>query len=97
MEKEVSSFLELSSRPFFETDLLSSSLPSQYPLGEKQSWQHAYQYKYLFDIDGNTFSGRFIGLLMGGSLVFKSTIWQEFFTPWLKPVRLCFLLSFPVR
>ncbi|KAL7418191.1 glycosyl transferase family 90-domain-containing protein [Mrakia frigida] len=60
-------------------------MEKEYPLGEKQSWQHAYQYKYLFDIDGNTFSGRFIGLLMGGSLVFKSTIWQEFFTPWLKP------------
>jgi len=29
---------------------------------------------------------------MGGSLVFKSTIWQEFFTPWLKPVRRRFAL-----
>lgn len=36
-------------------------------------------------IDGNTFSGRFLGLLQSNSLVFKSTIWTEFFADWLKP------------
>lgn len=29
------------------------------------------QYKYLLDVDGNTFSGRFLALLRSGSLVFK--------------------------
>jgi hypothetical protein len=33
--------------------------------------EEVYQYKYLLDVDGNTFSGRFIGLLRSGSLVFK--------------------------
>jgi hypothetical protein len=31
----------------------------------------ALQYKYLLDVDGNTFSGRFLTLLKSGSLVFK--------------------------
>ncbi|KAJ7120002.1 glycosyl transferase family 90-domain-containing protein [Mycena filopes] len=35
--------------------------------------------------DGNGFSGRFIGLLRSGSLVFKSTIVSDFFDDWLKP------------
>lgn len=30
-----------------------------------------YQYKYVFDVDGNSFSGRYFGLLKSGSLVFK--------------------------
>ncbi|KAJ6525381.1 glycosyl transferase family 90-domain-containing protein [Mycena capillaripes] len=47
--------------------------------------EDAYNYKYLFDIDGNTFSGRFLNLLRSGSLVFKSTAFVEFFTPWLIP------------
>jgi hypothetical protein len=33
--------------------------------------EEVYQHKYVLDVDGNTFSGRFIGLLRSGSLVFK--------------------------
>ncbi|KAJ7434890.1 glycosyl transferase family 90-domain-containing protein [Mycena galericulata] len=47
--------------------------------------EEAYQYKYLLDVDGNTFSGRYLGLLRSGGLVFKSTAFTEFFTPWLVP------------
>ncbi|KAJ7583090.1 glycosyl transferase family 90-domain-containing protein [Mycena floridula] len=36
-----------------------------------------YKYKYAFDIDGNSFSGR--------SLVFKTTSFTEFFDFWLQP------------
>lgn len=32
-----------------------------------------YNYKYAMDLDGNSFSGRFLGLLGSGSLVFKVT------------------------
>ncbi|KAJ7784818.1 hypothetical protein B0H14DRAFT_3506969 [Mycena olivaceomarginata] len=35
-----------------------------------------YKYKYVLDIDGNTFSGRFLNLLKPGSLVFKSTVFE---------------------
>ncbi|KAJ7041646.1 glycosyl transferase family 90-domain-containing protein [Mycena alexandri] len=47
--------------------------------------EDAYKYKYLLDVDGNTFSGRYLGLLRSGGLVFKSTAFTEFFTPWLVP------------
>ncbi|KAJ7087520.1 hypothetical protein C8R44DRAFT_893220 [Mycena epipterygia] len=53
--------------------------------GEVVPREEAYQYKYLLDVDGNTFSGRYLGLLRSGGLVFKSTAFTEFFTPWLVP------------
>ncbi|KAF7365301.1 CAP10 domain-containing protein [Mycena venus] len=43
------------------------------------------QYKYLLDVDGNTFSGRFLTLLKSGSLVFKSTVFEEYFNDWIRP------------
>lgn len=33
--------------------------------------EDTYLYKYAVDVDGNSFSGRFVGLLKSGSLVFK--------------------------
>ncbi|KAJ7911727.1 hypothetical protein B0H13DRAFT_2480182 [Mycena leptocephala] len=47
--------------------------------------EKVYQFKYLLDVDGNTFLGRYLGLLRSGGLVFKSTAFAEFFTPWLVP------------
>ncbi|KAJ6599511.1 glycosyl transferase family 90-domain-containing protein [Mycena sp. CBHHK59/15] len=47
--------------------------------------EEAYEHKYLFDVDGNSFSGRYLGLLKTGSLVFKSTLFQEYFDDWLQP------------
>ncbi|KAF8208816.1 glycosyl transferase family 90-domain-containing protein [Mycena galopus ATCC 62051] len=47
--------------------------------------EEIYKYKYLLDLDGNTFSGRYLGLLKSGSLVFKSTVFNEFFNDWLRP------------
>ncbi|KAJ7358539.1 hypothetical protein DFH08DRAFT_802355 [Mycena albidolilacea] len=44
-----------------------------------------YKYKYLLDLDGNSFSGRYFGLLRSGSLVFKSSTFSEFFDDWLIP------------
>ncbi|KAF7314388.1 CAP10 domain-containing protein [Mycena kentingensis (nom. inval.)] len=53
--------------------------------GPQAAKEDVYQYRYLLDIDGNTFSGRYIGLLRSGSLVFKSTAFEEFFDDWLRP------------
>ncbi|KAF8186581.1 glycosyl transferase family 90-domain-containing protein [Mycena galopus ATCC 62051] len=53
--------------------------------GDSVPREEAYGYKYLLDVDGNTFSGRYLGLLRSGGLVFKSTAFAEFFTPWLIP------------
>lgn len=36
-----------------------------------------FEYKYLPDIDGNSFSGRYLGFLRSTSLPIKSTVWRE--------------------
>jgi len=49
------------------------------PLG--QHWS----YKYLIDLDGMGYSGRFLGFLSSESAVIKSTVWREFLSDWLQP------------
>ncbi|KAJ7106350.1 glycosyl transferase family 90-domain-containing protein [Mycena epipterygia] len=53
--------------------------------GEGQPRENLYGFKYALDVDGTTFSGRFLGLLRSGSLVFKSTLFEEYFNDWLRP------------
>ncbi|KAF8184983.1 glycosyl transferase family 90-domain-containing protein [Mycena galopus ATCC 62051] len=53
--------------------------------GPSASREEVYRFKYLLDIDGNTFSGRYLGLLRSGSLVFKSTAFEEYFSDWMRP------------
>ncbi|KAF7354593.1 CAP10 domain-containing protein [Mycena sanguinolenta] len=53
--------------------------------GENAPREDVYRYKYVFDVDGNSFSGRYLGLLRSGSLVFKSTVFREYFDDWLQP------------
>ncbi|KAL2916678.1 hypothetical protein HK105_203792 [Polyrhizophydium stewartii] len=45
------------------------------------------KYKYAIDIDGNTFSQRYLRLLMSGALVFKATVFNEFHDDWLVPYK----------
>ncbi|KAJ7444043.1 glycosyl transferase family 90-domain-containing protein [Mycena latifolia] len=47
--------------------------------------ENIYKYKYALDVDGMTYSGRFLGLLASGSLVFKATVFNEYFNDWLRP------------
>jgi hypothetical protein len=49
------------------------------PLGKHWS------YKYLLDLDGMSYSGRFFALLASGSVPLKSTIYEEFWTDWIEP------------
>lgn len=42
-----------------------------------QSMAIQFGYKYLPDIDGNSFSGRYLGFLRSTSLPIKSTLWRE--------------------
>ncbi|KAJ7750738.1 glycosyl transferase family 90-domain-containing protein [Mycena maculata] len=53
--------------------------------GDGQSREDLYGYKYAVDLDGTTFSGRYLGLLRSGSLVFKATVFEEYFNQWLRP------------
>ncbi|OLN85775.1 Beta-1,2-xylosyltransferase 1-like protein 4 [Colletotrichum chlorophyti] len=47
--------------------------------------QDAWKYKYLLDMDGNAFSGRFYAFLQSRSLVFKFAIFREWHFEWLRP------------
>ena len=47
--------------------------------------QDAWAYKYLLDIDGNAFSGRFYAFLKSMSLVYKLAIFREWHEEWLRP------------
>ncbi len=47
--------------------------------------QDAWRYKYLLDIDGNAFSGRFYAFLRSRSLVYKFALFREWHLEWLKP------------
>lgn len=47
--------------------------------------QAAWKYKYLLDMDGNAFSGRFYAFLQSRSLVYKMAIFREWHEEWLKP------------
>ncbi|POW15540.1 hypothetical protein PSTT_02097 [Puccinia striiformis] len=45
----------------------------------------SYQYKYLIDVDGNGWSGRFHRLMSTKSLVLKSTIFPEWYSDRIQP------------
>ncbi|RDW89478.1 hypothetical protein BP6252_01510 [Coleophoma cylindrospora] len=47
--------------------------------------QDAWKYKYLLDMDGNAFSGRFHAFLKSKSLVYKMAVFREWHEEWLKP------------
>ncbi|KAJ7719993.1 hypothetical protein DFH07DRAFT_972754 [Mycena maculata] len=53
--------------------------------GASSPREEVYKYKYVFDVDGNSFSGRYLGLLQSRSLVFKLTVFVEYFNGWLCP------------
>lgn len=44
----------------------------------------AFDYKYLLDMDGNAFSGRYYAFLQSKSLVYKLAIFREWHDEWLK-------------
>ncbi|TVY25377.1 Beta-1,2-xylosyltransferase [Lachnellula hyalina] len=45
----------------------------------------AWSYKYLLDMDGNAFSGRFYAFLKSRSLVYKLAVFREWHNEWLRP------------
>lgn len=44
-------------------------------------WKH----KYLVDVDGMGYSGRFFSFLESDSAVLKATVYREFYEQWLEP------------
>ena len=57
----------------------------EFPTVATEPWEEHIKHKWLFDTDGNSFSGRFTRLLRSKSLVFKATIMTEYFSDWVKP------------
>jgi hypothetical protein len=51
----------------------------------KAAQTDAYQSKYLLDIDGNAFSGRFYAFLQSKSLVYKLAVFREWHAEFIKP------------
>ena len=51
------------------------------PAGQQDAWA----YKYLLDIDGNAFSGRFYAFLKSMSLVYKVAVFREWHEEWIRP------------
>ncbi|KAL8659525.1 MAG: hypothetical protein Q9226_000367 [Calogaya cf. arnoldii] len=47
--------------------------------------QDAWSYKYLLDMDGNAFSGRFYAFLQSTSMIFKMAVFREWHEEWLQP------------
>lgn len=47
--------------------------------------QEAWKYKFLLDLDGNAFSGRFYAFLKSKSLVLKMAVFREWHEEWLRP------------
>lgn len=49
----------------------------QFLLGNSVTMAEQFQHKFLPDIDGNSFSGRYLGFLRSTSLPIKATLWKE--------------------
>ncbi|KAI5479113.1 capsular associated protein, glycosyltransferase family 90 protein [Pseudohyphozyma bogoriensis] len=52
---------------------------------KRLSFDRASLYKYVLDVDGNSWSGRFRRLMMSNAAVVKATIFPEFWTDWAIP------------
>lgn len=44
-------------------------------------WKH----KYIVDLDGMGYSGRFFSFMESDSAVLKATVYREFFSDWIQP------------
>ena len=56
-----------------------------FELREHAEQQDAWAYRYLADVDGNAFSGRFYAFLRSRSLVLKLAVFREWHAEWLRP------------
>ena len=56
-----------------------------FDIAKTAAQEDAWHYKYLLDMDGNAFSGRFYAFLKSQSLIFKMAIFREWHEEWIKP------------
>lgn len=56
-----------------------------FDIAPKADQDDAWQWKYLLDMDGNAFSGRYYAFLESNSAVFKQAIFREWHEEWIMP------------
>ena len=62
-----------------------ASMKKSLRIGRPESAHSAYSSRFVFDLDGNAWSGRFHRLLGSKSCVFKQTLFKEALDDWLVP------------
>ncbi|KAJ3885745.1 hypothetical protein GG344DRAFT_58689 [Lentinula edodes] len=83
-------------KAFMDVAFVKAQNAKQYPGGLKKltedhrfstsvSLGNHWQYKYLLDLDGMSYSGRFMSFLSSDSVPIKSTVYEEFFSEWIEP------------
>ncbi|KAF7375354.1 CAP10 domain-containing protein [Mycena sanguinolenta] len=58
---------------------------SEHRFGDSTELGVAWGYKYLLDLDGMGYSGRFMAFLASDSVPVKATVYDEFFSGWIEP------------
>ncbi|KAJ1553572.1 capsule-associated protein CAP1 [Nowakowskiella sp. JEL0078] len=64
---------------------MCDDMKKRYRFADSVSFEKMMAHKYLIDVDGNSFSQRFVSFLRSNSLVFKMTIFNEYFDSWIQP------------
>ncbi|KAL4079990.1 glycosyltransferase family 90 protein [Scleroderma yunnanense] len=77
--------IAFSGRPLFCGEADCKELVEKYDWRASQSIADAGKYKYVFDVDGNGWSSRFKRLITSNSLIFKATVYPEWFTDRIEP------------
>ena len=62
-----------------------NAMMEDHRFGDAFSLGSHWAYKYLLDLDGMSYSGRFMAFMASDSVVVKSTIYQEYFSDWIQP------------
>ena len=62
-----------------------AALERDHRFGETVPLGKHWSYKYLIDMDGMSYSGRFLSFLASDSVPLKSTVYEEFFSDWIQP------------
>lgn len=68
-----------------------SALTDTHRFGDAGPLGKHWAYKYVADLDGMSYSGRFMAFLASDSVPVKATVYEEYFSDWIQPW--CVLLS----
>lgn len=61
------------------------SLMGDHRFGDSVTLGKHWSYKYLMDLDGMSYSGRFMSFLASDSVPVKATVYDEFYSDWIQP------------